>query len=410
MKQTVFARKPIHKIILWSAYDLKRIKVCTTTNLGEINEDYDFLLFWKFDDPIETSITFLESIVFKLTQFHSKQTNALILLTSTKDQPLYEISYDELIYSFSCSFHACKDFLKSQIDENKCLYSLLTSLFNGETPFTKIFVKEIPLKFEEAEQVNEIDIIIPHKGDFTFLTTLLKFMNESSKLHTYIGLDEDDSINVRNIVDNYPSSFVYEFSPNPVGPYIIRNSLIKEGKSELKCFQDSDDLPCYDRFGALSNFMSANNCDLCGSNEVRVDYFTETVQAIRYPRNVKMALENGPGHALLHPTSIISKKAYQSCGKFSEDKIFANDTQYLLRSFFILDCIMNINEFLYVRRRRPNSLTTAYTTRLNSPVRRKFLKMWNNDFQLIKDNQLLLENTSLQFMGPFVQAKIRKVD
>jgi hypothetical protein len=157
------------------------------------------------------------------------------------------------------------------------------------------------------------------------------------------------------------------------------------------------------------NCMLEIGCQLCGSHELRMDYFDRTVRAFRFPANVKTALAKEPGHPLLHPTSAITREAFYSCGRLSEERTFGNDTKFLLHSFFVLNDIRNVDEFLYIRRRRPGSLTTATETMIGSPLRRSLLHNWNSDFEWVKRGLMPLESSSLTYQGPAFRFNVKKI-
>jgi hypothetical protein len=140
---------------------------------------------------------------------------------------------------------------------------------------------------------------------------------------------------------------------------VVRNRFIEQSCNDLVFFQDSDDTPSTDRFDKIATYMKSSGCQLCGSHELRLDYYNRTVQAIRFPLDVIAALKTGPWHSLLHPSSAIMRDAYYECGKLSEEQTFGNDTKFLLYSYFVLNNIKNIDKFLYIRKKHPHSLTTA---------------------------------------------------
>jgi len=198
-----------------------------------------------------------------------------------------------------------------------------------------------------------------------------------------------------NSVNEYGKFNYYKFSPAPVGPYVIRNRLIDQSDNNLIFFQDSDDIPCYDRFATLGNYLKTMDCQMCGSHELRIDYYKRVVQAIRFPLDVKATLNIGPHFALLHPTACITRNAFYDCGMLSEERKFGNDTKFLLYSYFLLNRIYNIPKFLYIRKVHPGSLTTSPETMLNSPARRNLHYQWNYDFEKIKCGLISLRNSSL---------------
>lgn len=134
---------------------------------------------------------------------------------------------------------------------------------------------------------------------------------------------------------------------------------------------------------------------MLGSHELRIDEFVKKILIIRFPLNVNEALSNYIFHPLLHSTSIVTKSAYLKTGGYSTEGEFGFDSQFLLRSHFFLK-VGNIDEFLYIRYKRPNSLTTNKNTMIGSD-RRSFLAWrWMVDFKLVSLGKLNLEDSSLK--------------
>lgn len=160
---------------------------------------------------------------------------------------------------------------------------------------------------------------------------------------------------------------------------------------------------------SLGNYKSASGTgQLCGSHELRMDYYSRTVLAVRFPVNVMEALTNAPWHAQLHPTTAITRNAFYACNKFSEERTFGNDTKFLLYSYFVLKDIKNIDEFLYIRKRHSGTLTTLPETHLDSPVRQQLLNTWNSDFGRIKSGRLKLKDSSLNYEVSKLDYKVKK--
>lgn len=235
-------------------------------------------------------------------------------------------------------------------------------------------------------------------------------LNQISNINVHIGVDQLMLKDLSVLAKNYPKYDFYCFEPNPLGPYLIRNWLIDNSENSVIVFQDSDNIPCSDRFSTLTDFMIKNQCQLCGSHEISLDCFNKTVRAIRYPADVMDALDYGPGHCLLHPTSAVLRTWFYLCGKLSEERRFANDTKFLYNSFFKLNTIKNIDEFLYIRRKRPNSLTTSPGTMTGSSKRFVLMEQWVKDFALIKAGKTKLESSSLIFVPSRYRFRVTKIE
>jgi len=366
-------------------------------------QDFDYIMFLKFDFPQNLTDSEIRDLKIALSQIYLKHPDAFVVLTHRKKTPLYTQSNDEFIYSFSCSYIHFRSVIKkwkNTFAPEKFLFNFLNQVFEQQSGFNQILVKQIPIEDQNNVLDSSCDVVVPHRGDNTFLDTALFYLSQIEFLNVFVGIDQDIEEEILGLKSKYSTFKFFAFQPNPVGPYVIRNALIDKGRSKLIFFQDSDDIPCADRFAKISDFMLQSGCQLCGSHEVRIDYFDKTVRAHRFPLNVSRALAVKPGHPLLHPASAISRDAFYSNGKLSEERIFGNDTKFLLHSFFILNNIGNIDEFLYIRRRRPDSLTTSPNTSIGSPARLKLQLSWNRDFEYVKQNILSVKDSNLTYKGP----------
>jgi hypothetical protein len=379
-----------------------------------IDMDYEYLLFLKYDNRTSYTIPDLDDLLASLNILYTKRESPFIVLTPRKIAPLETASEDEFVYSFSCKIELYNKLIKNSIFKNRVsstqlLFELLDQFITKDIEHEEILVRQIPIFNDEVGLPVKGDVIIPHRGDNDFLQKVLLTLSHIEGLCIFVGIDQEISERLQQIIDQFPAVHFYSFSPNPVGPYVIRNRLIERSSGDLQFFHDSDDISCRDRFEKISRFLADNNCDWCGSHELRLNYYKRTIRAVRFPENVNQALGSGPWFALLHPTSAILRKPFFDCGKLSEERTFGNDTKFLLNSFFYLQHISNVDEFLYIRRIHPGSLTTMGETKLGSPVRRALLYRWNSDFESIKMGNKSLVDSSLVFYPTSIEVKVCKV-
>lgn len=158
-----------------------------------------------------------------------------------------------------------------------------------------------------------------------------------------------------------------------VGPYNLVQSVVDRTNYTAYLFQDADDWSSCDRLETLLQTAKANHAELVGSQEIRLTEPEGHLQGIGYPLDVNRALEEKPGHALLHPTSLVTRSAIVRLGGFATGLRFGADSEFLLRARWRVRAV-NSDRFCYFRRKRPHSLTTAPTTGLASPVRTALLK------------------------------------
>jgi hypothetical protein len=402
-----------YHIILWNRNGIVKNYEMHFLSFEFLNEELDYLMLLKFDFPDSFASHHIPPLIQSLESIYNDEERTLVLLTNRKEPPLYSVKAGEYIYSFSCKLshfkHTVYQCTATDFFNKNLLFEMLDTIFLGESCFTKILVRQIPIQASPKISQRDCDVVVPHRGDESYINNMLSFLNPLRNINVRVGIDMKMSTALWAIKDKYQDISFYLFHPNPVGPYVIRNYLISQGSRNLIFYQDSDDVPCSDRFERIAAYMDETGCELCGSHELRMDYFDRTVRAFRFPKDVKAALEKEPGHPLLHPTSAITREAFYRCGRLSEDRTFGNDTKFLLRSFFFLKDIRNVDEFLYIRRRRPCSLTTAPETMIGSPLRRKLLHSWNQDFVWVKSGQLPLESSSLIYQPPSFDYKVKKI-
>jgi len=402
----IFSNNENYQVILWRKDGFARYYEMHYLSFDFLEEDFDYILLLKFDFPIFLSDKDIMNLKKSLEVIYLEDLNIFTILTKRREAPLLNQSEDEFIYSFSCSFKNFKTTIlnwdRNFFITNTFLFDFLDFIVSKEFVFNKILVRQIPFIQEKLTITSEYDVIIPHKGDWKYLRSALQFLKHLNTLKIYVGIDQEVDSDFILLKGDFNMAKYYNFDPNPAGPYIIRNYLIDHSKSELIFFQDSDDISCADRFLKLSQYIVGEGIELCGSHEVRIDYFDKSVRAHRFPLDVLYALGNGAIYPLLFPTCVMKRDAFYASGKLSEERIFGNDTKFLFNSFFILKRIMNVNEFLYIRRTHADSLTTSKETSIDSYARRKLLSSWYIDFEAIRNGNIKRAESNLIYVGPSV--------
>jgi Glycosyl transferase family 2 len=215
--------------------------------------------------------------------------------------------------------------------------------------------------------------IIPHLNCNRWLEQcLLSIVNQTHPLDNIAVVDDGSEENPEAICRRYPQVTLLT-SPGRVGPYQIVQSLVTSTNYEAYLFQDADDWSTPDRLAILLDLIAVSGAQMVGTQEIRVDEINKLVSPVTYPLNVNFALTDKPGHALLHPSSLILRSAILNLGGFSNNLRFGGDTEFLLRAHFHAK-IRNSPSFCYFRRKRSHSLTTSPSTGLESPARQALLQ------------------------------------
>jgi hypothetical protein len=356
-----------------------------------------------------SAVLFLESSlrsafdesVGTLWQDIPEKESTLIVLVPREAAPVDDPYYGDPATSFLCSASVFREYLALQVDcwPQTICFALLRAIADGIINVDRLLVRQLP----ETRQRTLCDgavskaLLMPHRGDPRHLRSALSYLGRTAgnSLSINVGLDVEDSSEFSGLVEMYPRVKFFQSRPAPVGPYVIRQELAERSSELLICLQDSDDLSCYDRFTILSEALAETGCDVIGSHELCLDEIRVMVYPVRYVVDSSAALALCHCHALLHATLMARREAFFGCGGLSTHHIVANDTQFMLRAFFTAR-IRNVDEFLYIRRRHPASLTNAPETVHDNPLRRSLNAQWTADFEAVKRGEMKLEDSSLR--------------
>jgi hypothetical protein len=325
---------------------------------------------------------------------------AFIALVPRMAAPQIDSSYGPPISSFLCSSGVVARFLDpGAVYWGKSLcFAVLRAIADGILEVDRLLVRQIPFlegRVYGRETAGKA-LVVPHRGDAAFLRTALQYIGKSAggPPAVRVGLDVGDRAEYAAFPEAYPGVEFFDFSPAPVGPYVIRQELAERSPEPFLTLQDSDDLSCYDRFAALGDALAGTGCGIMGSHELCLDEMRGLVQPVRFPLDCNAALALRANHALLHATLMTHRSAFFNAGGLSTHLTFASDTQFLLRAFSYAS-IRNVDEFLYIRRRHAASLTNSPETIIDNPERRRLNFEWTRDFDAIKRGELKIENSSL---------------
>lgn len=218
---------------------------------------------------------------------------------------------------------------------------------------------------------SSIMAIIPHYRCEAWLKRCLRCLVDQTRVPDKIIVVDDGSGNPPvSIVKEFSSVTLLASSVN-VGPYRLIEQVIVDTNYDAYLLQDADDWSTCDRLEKLLHAASSG-AELIGTQELRVAENGQ-ITPVCYPLDVNAALAEKPGHALIHPSSLVARDLVMRLGGFATGLRFGGDTEFLLRARFTAK-IVNIPDFCYFRRKRRGSLTTDTDTGLESPARLQLLK------------------------------------
>lgn len=323
---------------------------------------------------------------------HLQHSNALSILVAPAPLPLDRVRHDRPTRSFIASGPWIESLPATECDGASGCYLALQRALSGEMEVPDIAVHNGVAAVARDLGRPDVEFIIPHKGSYAHLDVCLAGVRSQS-------MDCIASVCLDEPIDAWPTPTDrrvrhYRAEDPPVGPYAIRQFLAMNSSADYLAFQDSDDFSVRSRLAELVTACVDSGADIVGCHELRLDEIEQAVIPVRFPLDVNAALREVAGHPQLFPTTITRAATFKRIGGLSTIRTFGGDTEYLLRAHFLAR-IINIDRFLYIRRRRQGSLTTAPETALGSPVRVELGRIWRKDFEDVKSGQLALEQSSL---------------
>jgi hypothetical protein len=355
---------------LYLCKDFNNVSDDKINQLSEILEiAQDGWIIFKDDD---VNMQIIIDSIDKLTQH-------FIWLVFTPDYPLFtaqELQTKNI--GWICPIKFIREKFSYQLELLFFPFQLLQTLIKiNIIPEIKIIKPHLRAKLIKNKNLSfsqpKILAIVPHLNCNQWLDyCLLSLVNQTVPVSQIVVIDDNSLEIPKAICHRYPQVTLLKTSKS-VGPYQIIQSIIEQTNYDAYLFQDADDWSMPRRLEILLELMMSNNADLVGTQEYRVDEINQQVIPVTYPLDVNLALKDKPGHALLHPTSLIKRSAVLRLNGFANGLLFGGDTEFLLRAHWELK-ICNSPEFGYFRRKRVNSLTTSLDTGLDSSIRQDLLQ------------------------------------
>jgi glycosyltransferase involved in cell wall biosynthesis len=242
--------------------------------------------------------------------------------------------------------------------------------------------KRTPAPAESAENErhrlgphSSVLALIPHYRCEEWLDDCLaSLVAQTRPLDGIVVIDDASDDPPLRTVQRYPTVTLLHADRN-VGPYRLVQQVIEETDYDAYLFQDADDWSAPGRVDLLLRGAEQCGAELIGTQEIRVFCDEPEVVPIPWPLDVHAEFEQKPtAFPLLHPTSLVSRDLVVALGGFASGLRFSGDAEFLRRARLVSH-VANIPEYLYYRRIREGSLTTAPATNLQSPERKRVMEM-----------------------------------
>jgi len=195
-------------MFLWNKNGMVKHFDTRGLSLEFLKEDFDYMLFLKFDAPTKSSDFDIPDLMKSLDSIFTRYINAFIILTEKKPSPPYSQWMEEYVYSFSCNFSAFKTIMKNFKSATpwteRLLFKLLNNIFEGAPDFENVLIKQIPFEAEKPIALVPCDVVIPHEGVHSHLPNLLSRLSKINQLKIVVGSNFENSSEIDNLNTNYP--------------------------------------------------------------------------------------------------------------------------------------------------------------------------------------------------------------
>jgi hypothetical protein len=209
--------------------------------------------------------------------------------------------------------------------------------------------------------------IVPHFHCETWLATALESLRSQTRQADAIVVIDDGSPHPpTDIVEQFAGCTLLVAERNH-GPYRIIQQVIEDTDYDGYLFQDADDWSAHDRLDLLLRAAARTGAELVGCQEGRWQA-GQSVACCLFPVDANRALAAAPVHALLHPTSLVSRALVMRSGGYATGLRFFGDAEFLCRSH-PWGIVKNIPYVSYFRQSRTDSLTGSPGTGHHSPAR-----------------------------------------
>lgn len=331
--------------------------------------------------PVETE----ELIPTALRRLHKTSAGgALTLLVPPRVAPEDKIRRDDVVTGFLATGPWTTEILTwtDCSPRERCFRALTAAL---DAPYGSIAIDIVsspePAKRAPQRTVPSIDVMLAHRGGDEYLQAAVSsILAQDHHGRTILCFDQDPEPKLWQELASHDALELYEVVPNPAGPYVPRQHFCMTAASDYVGFQDTDDVSLPSRIKTLLEFAEATGADIVGCHELRFDELARTVEAIRLPLDANRALNTaGPGAVQLFATTVTRTECLRRLGGFSTIRTFGADRQFQLRAHWSAR-MLNVDAFLYIRRLREGSLTTATRTGMQSQIRKDVNAAWREAF------------------------------
>jgi glycosyltransferase involved in cell wall biosynthesis len=213
--------------------------------------------------------------------------------------------------------------------------------------------------------------IVPHYRCEDWLGDALEsLLQQSRPLDGIVVVDDGSPEPPASVVRHFPSVTLLAAESNG-GPYRLFQAVVTQTGYDAYLPHDADDWSSPDRLALLLAEAERSGAEMIGSQSHRLLCTEGEVVPTIFPLDVNAAHVDKPTrHAIMHPSCVISRDLILRAGGYATGLKFGGDTEFEHRATHV-GRIVNIPQFTYIVRRRPDSLVSSLETGLESASRKE---------------------------------------
>ena len=328
----------------------------------------------------------------------SKRDRLITLIVPAAAPPLSARRLEPEIFSFLASPDIARELVASGQRADLWCYVAMSSAIKGakaSAQFQIVHRADPPVLHTG---IGTCEAILCHRGAERHLRLCVdSLLHQTMPVTISVGIDQKYPCTrfLADIADE-PQVHAYQIDPHPVGPYAAFHIFGSRSQAHYIARQDTDDLALPERFANLTHALASAHAGMAGSHDIQVNEISQKIEAIRYPLDVNDALrkEGALNHQIMPRNSVCTREAFAAVGGYSTQRIFGHGVDFWLRAAMHAP-VINVDEFLYIRRRHAGSLTTRGDIGIGSEPRRKVQQQRSLDLALILAGDIKAEDTSL---------------
>jgi len=192
---------------------------------------------------------------------------------------------------------------------------------------------------------------------------IASLINQTHPLSNIVVVDDASPKSPIDIVSRFPAVTLLRSSKN-VGPFALIQNIVDTTNYNAYLQQDADDWSSKERLALSLDLAAMTGAGIIGTHQVNIGQREGGLhqELIEHPEDAGRAYrENAAGWYMTWGTTLCSRDLFRDLGGLATGLRLEADSDFFRRACFISK-MLNVPEFCYFRRLRPQSLTQGKAT------------------------------------------------